>query len=175
VSTDGDKDFEAFVVARGEALLRHAYLLCGDPHWAQDLLQDALIKTHARWRRVSSVELPDAYVRQVVLNTFLSRRRRRANGEVPVASLRIETVATDAVAAFVERDAMWSRLATLPRQQRAAVVLRFYEDLDDRAIASALACSPATVRKHIQLALRKLRPLVATDIRPRREEQEQHG
>jgi RNA polymerase sigma-70 factor (sigma-E family) len=166
--------FDEFVLARGDALLRHAYLLCGDRHWAQDLLQDALVKAHGRWRRVSSMEHPEAYVRQIIVNGFLTRRRQRSSGEIPVADLVDSAARGDHAAAHAARNEMWSLLATLPRQQRAAVVLRFYEDLDDQAIGHALGCGSATVRKHVQLALAKLKPHFDT-AGTLVQEQDQHG
>lgn len=169
----GEPAFEEFVRARGDVLLRHAYLLCGDRHWAQDLLQDALVKAHSRWRRISSVEHPEAYVRRMIVNGFLTRRRRRSSGEVPVAAPYVAATAADPAAAHAERDEMWSVLETLPRQQRAAVVLRFYEDLDDHAIARELGCGPATARKHVQLGLDKLRTHFQSVALT--QEQDQHG
>lgn len=169
----GDPSFEEFVRARGDVLLRHAYLLCGDRHWAQDLLQDALVKAHSRWRRISSMEHPEAYVRRMIVNGFLTRRRRRSSGEVKLAAPEVVGAAADPAAAHAERDEMWSLLAALPRQQRAAIVLRFYEDLDDHTIARELGCEPATARKHVQLGLAKLK--AHFDSVALTQEQDQHG
>jgi RNA polymerase sigma-70 factor (sigma-E family) len=155
----GRQGFPAFAALRATALIRYAYVLCGDAHAAEDLVQEALIKAHARWGRITRMAYPEAYVRQMILNQFLGGRRRRQREVVGLAhdaDVRPAHV-TEPVYAVVERSAMWDLLATLPRQQRAATVLRYYEDLDDDAIAVALNCSTATVRKHVSLALRKLR------------------
>lgn len=155
--------FDAFVTARGAALLRFAYLLSRDRHQAEDLVQDALSKAHGRWRRI---EHPDAYVRQAIVNDFLSWRRRRASSEL-VTDLPVEPHATGSSGhanQHAERDAMWQLLARLPRQQRAVLVLRFYEDLDDTTIASYLGCAPVTVRAHASKALACLRTLDLHDF-----------
>ena len=144
-------DFEAFVSARGQALLRFAYALCRDADLAQDLVQDSLVKAHAKWSRV---ETPDAYVRRAIVNDYCSWRRRLSSRDLVTSTL------PEGAAAGVgpeDRAAMWPLLAELPRQQRAVLVLRFYEDLDDDAIAGVLGCSSATVRSHASKALAALR------------------
>jgi RNA polymerase sigma-70 factor (sigma-E family) len=144
-------DFEAFVSARGQALLRFAYALCRDADLAQDLVQDALVKAHGKW---SGVETPDAYVRKAIVHDFCSWRRRRASRDVLKSELPDAAVPGTGPE---DRAAMWPLLAELPRQQRAVLVLRFYEDLDDDAIAGLLGCSSATVRSHASKALAALR------------------
>lgn len=144
-------EFEDYVAARGAALLRFAYVLCRDADLAQDLVQDALVRTHARWQ---GVDAPDAYVRKAVVNDFLSFRRRRASRDVVTDHLPERA---SQPAGFEDRDAMWRLLAELPRQQRAVLVLRFYEDLSDDEIGRTLGCSPATVRSHASKALATLR------------------
>lgn len=144
-------DFEAFVSARGPALLRFAYVLCRDRELAQDLVQEALVKAHAKWGRIDS---PDAYVRQAVVHDFCSWKRRRSTRDVVTAVL---PEGGAGVVGPEDRAAMWPLLAELPRQQRAVLVLRFYEDLDDDAIGNALGCSGATVRSHASKALAALR------------------
>jgi RNA polymerase sigma-70 factor (sigma-E family) len=145
------ESFEDYVAGRGRALLRFAYVLCRDHELAKDLVQDALIKTHGRWHKVDS---PDAYVRKAIVNDFLSWRRRRAardvlTGELPEAAVD--------PGHHEDRDAMWRVLATLPKQQRAVLVLRFYEGLDDDDIGRTLGCTAATVRSHASKALATLR------------------
>lgn len=145
--------FEDYVTGRGRALLRFAYVLCHDADLAQDLVQNALVKTHARWNRV---EAPDAYVHRAIINDFCSWKRRRrelVTGNVPEFS--------ENDPGPEDRDAMWRLLAELPRQQRAVLVLRFYEGLADDAIGRALGCSEATVRSHASKALATLRATAA--------------
>jgi RNA polymerase sigma-70 factor (sigma-E family) len=143
--------FEEYVAGRGRALLRFAYVLCRDQELSKDLVQDALIRTHARWHRVDS---PDAYVRKAIVNDFLSWKRRRSSRDVVTDQLP-ETAVDPGH--HEDRDAMWRVLAVLPRQQRAVLVLRFYEELDDDAIGRTLGCSAATVRSHASKALATLR------------------
>lgn len=145
------ESFEDYVAGRGRALLRFAYVLCRDQELAKDLVQDALIKTHARWSKVDS---PDAYVRKAVVNDFLSWKRRRASRDVVTDQVPERAVDPGH---SEERDAMWRVLAVLPRQQRAVLVLRFYEGLDDDDIGRTLGCAPATVRSHASKGLATLR------------------
>ena len=148
---DDQVSFEAYVSARGRALLRFAFVLSRDPDLAQDLVQDALVKAHGRWSRIDA---HDAYVRKAIVNDFLSWKRRRASRDVVTDTLP-ETAAWSA--GPEDRDAMWRVLAELPRQQRAVLVLRFYEGLGDDEIAHVLGCSAATVRSHSSKALATLR------------------
>ena len=140
---DQQGGFEAFVVSRGAALLRFAFVLTHDRGQAEDLVQEALAKVHRRWDRVLATEQPEAYVRRVVTNEFLSWRRRRSSGETPGAIP--SSPMADPSGAIDERDAMWRALAVLPPRQRAVLVLRFYEDMPDAQIAEVLECAPGTV------------------------------
>ena len=145
------ESFEDYVANRGRALLRFAFVLCRDHDLSQDLVQDALVRTQAKWDRVDA---PDAYVRKAIVNDFLSWKRRRSSRDVVT-----DRVPETAVAAghSEDRDAMWRVLAELPRQQRAVLVLRFYEGLDDDAIGRTIGCAAATVRSHASKALATLR------------------
>ncbi len=151
--------FDAYVVSRGRMLLRFAYLLTGDRHLAEDLVQDVLARAHRRWARIESLHQPDSYLRKGVLNQYLSWRRRRSSTEHPVADFpeHLAPRQRDHAHPVAERDELWRTLAMLPRQQRAALVLRFYEDLPDEEIGELLGCSPATVRAHTSRALARLR------------------
>ena len=155
--------FDEYVVARGGALLRFAYLLTGDHHLAEDMLQEALAKVHGRWSHLRDDEAPTAYVRTAILRQYLSWRRRRSSGETP-SELPPDgpTPTADHAEALAVRDALWHALAGLPRQQRAAVVLRFYEDLDDDELSGLLGCSVATVRSHVSRGLARLRDDIQT-------------
>jgi RNA polymerase sigma-70 factor (sigma-E family) len=153
--------FDSYVQQRGGALTRLAYLLVHDHHLAQDLTQETLARLHRHWTRVSSFDDPDAYVRRIMLNQLLSWRRRRSWSERPTADVAADVMTEDCAAAGADRDEMWALLETLTAQQRAVVVLRFYEDLDDKAIADLLGCSAATVRSHASKAFAKLRNAAA--------------
>ncbi|HEU0130654.1 MAG TPA: SigE family RNA polymerase sigma factor [Mycobacteriales bacterium] len=149
-------ELDELVAARGDALLRFAYLLCGDAYLAEDLVQTVLARAYAKWRRVAAADRPEAYLKKMIVNEHLSWRRRRSSGEVVTAAVGDSAVAArdDAVA---DRDAVWRLLATLPRRQRAVLVLRYYEDLDDAAVAAALGCSESTVRSYASRGLAALR------------------
>ncbi|MEV4140328.1 SigE family RNA polymerase sigma factor [Dactylosporangium sp. NPDC049742] len=149
--------FEAFVAARGAALVRFAVLLTGDDHRAEDLVQEALAKAYLRWGRIRRADDPEVYVRRLVLNGSRSWWRRRANREVPVERAPDAAAAGDLSGESADRDELWRLVAALPFKQRAVVVLRYYEDLDDAAIARVLECSQTTVRTHAMRALNRLR------------------
>jgi len=157
--------FDQYVVARGPALLRFAFLLVRDHHLAEDLVQEALVRSHRRWRVIER-EDPDAYVRRVVLNQFLSWRRRRSFWERPVSTIGDDAglVGPDPATAIVDRHSMQDMLQCLSRQQRAVIVLRFYEDLDDAMIGALLDCSPTTVRVHLSKAMARLRAATRTGV-----------
>jgi RNA polymerase sigma-70 factor (sigma-E family) len=150
-------DFSEFVIARTPALLRFAYLLTGDGHLAEDLTQEALVRVHRRWSAIEHDGGPEPYVRAAILRQFLSWRRRRSSSELPLAELPDLPDPQLRAERVVERDEMWSLLATLPRAQRAVMVLRYYEDLADADIALLLGCTAATVRVHAFKALGRLR------------------
>ena len=149
-------DFDQYVAARGPALLRTAYMLCGDRYLAEDLVQEVLARVHGRWRRLPADHL-DGYLRTAVVRQFLSWRRRRAGNERLLEPGHEHAAAPGPADAHAERDAVWAELAALPRQQRAVLVLRYYEDLPDEEIAELVGCAPATVRVHASRALATLR------------------
>jgi RNA polymerase sigma-70 factor (sigma-E family) len=149
--------FEAYVVARGAALLRFAALLTGDRHRAEDLVQDALAKAYLRWDRIRRTDQPDVYVRRVLVNGSRAWWRRRANHELPVERTVDHEAPGDVSVESAERDSVRRMIAKLPHRQRVVLVLRYYEDLDDATIAEILECSTATVRTHAMRALRRLR------------------
>ncbi len=152
--------FDDFAQQRLDRLLRYATALTCDPHLAQDVVQDVLLRAQRRWDHISTLHAPDAYVRRMVTNEYLSWRRRRAARHVAATHEALEaltTPVTDHAAHYAERDAMRARIATLPRKQRAALVLRYYENLTYAEIAEALGCGESTVRSHISRALSALR------------------
>jgi RNA polymerase sigma-70 factor (sigma-E family) len=151
--------FDDYVVARGPGLLRLAWLLGRDEHLAQDVVQEVLAKASTRWSRIERAGSPDAYVRKMVVNQLLSWRRRRH--DVPTDRMTDRpaagSYAGDPAGAHADRDQVLGLLASLPRQQRAVLVLRYYEGLDDDAIAAVVGCAPVTVRAHASKALARLR------------------
>jgi RNA polymerase sigma-70 factor (sigma-E family) len=149
--------FRDFVAARSAALVRSAWLLTGDNAAAQDLVQTALAKTWTRWPRLERKDAPEAYVRRVMVSTFLSWRRRRSYGELVVASLPEASSGCDMFAEADLRHAVSAALAVLPSRQRAVVVLRFFDDLTEAQTAVVLGCSVGTVKSQNAKALAKLR------------------
>jgi RNA polymerase sigma-70 factor (sigma-E family) len=152
--------FAAFVADRLDRLLRYATALTCDPHLAQDIVQDVLLRAQSRWPRIEAMAAPDAYVRRMITNEYLSWRRRRASRTVSSTHGALDAIGTptaDPAGWYAERDAMRARIAALPRKQRAAILLRYYEDCTDAQIAEILGCSTGTVRSHISRALASLR------------------
>lgn len=158
-------------MARLPSFLRYAVVLTGDHDLAQDVVQEVLARAHVRWSRISESESPEAYVRRMVLNEYLSWRRRWAVRHVHAAGERLVDLADarggvgDPAQGVVDADDLWRRLATLGRKQRAVLVLRYYEQMQDEAIADLLGCRPATVRSHAAKALRTLRLLSEQQVR----------
>jgi RNA polymerase sigma-70 factor (sigma-E family) len=155
--------FAEFAATRLPRLLRYAVVLTGDRELAQDVVQDVLARAQVRWRKIENADSPDAYVRQMVLNEYLSWRRRWAVRNVRAAGERVLELSDgrgwsrDHADAMADADDLWSRLATLPTKQRAVLVLRYYEQLDDDEIAALLGCARGTVRSNASKALKTLR------------------
>ena len=153
--------FRAWVVARSPALLRTAYLLTGSRADAEDLLQTTLAKTYLAWDRVRDREAVDGYARRVMVNAQTSFWRRKRVDERPTDALpepsHSRHGARDLTADLDLHDALWTALAGLPKRQRAAVVLRYYEDLSEAETAAVLGVSVGTVKSTTSRALAKLR------------------
>jgi RNA polymerase sigma-70 factor (sigma-E family) len=151
------EDFEQWAHARSAALARSAYLLTGDLHLAEDLLQETLTRVAQRWGRVRRHGAPDAYARTVMHNLAVDawRRRRSRPPEVlgaPAPELGVHgDVDTD------RRLVLREALATLTARQRAVLSLRFYEDLTEVETAAVLGCSVSTVKSTAREALARLR------------------
>lgn len=139
-------DFEALYRERYEPMVRLAYLMTGDLGASEELVQDAFVSVHRSWARV---EHPAGYLRTAVVNTCRSWGRRRSLE-------RLRQPSPPESSSFAS-DELWDVLQTLPARQRAAVVLRFYEDLPDDEIAELLGCRVATVRTSVFRALERLR------------------
>jgi RNA polymerase sigma-70 factor (sigma-E family) len=155
--------FVEFAATRLPRLLRYALMLTGDRELAQDVVQDVLARAQVKWRKISGADSPDAYVRQMVLNEYLSWRRTWAARHVQAVGERVvdlgdaRAATRDHADAVADADDLWNRLATLPRKQRAVLVLRYYEQLDDDEIAALLGCARVTVRSNASKALKTLR------------------
>lgn len=156
---DSAPTFEDYVNARGSALLKTAWLLTGDHQRAEDLVQTALTKTWLHWAQIrhESDGAYDAYVRRVILTTYLAWWRRRWTGESPTAQLPEQPAEGDDQEATAQRRDVMNALAKLPRGQRAVLVLRYFEDLTEAQTADALGCSAGTVKSQAARGLATLR------------------
>jgi RNA polymerase sigma-70 factor (sigma-E family) len=153
--------YEQFVAARLQPLLRYAVMLTGDSHLAEDLLQDTMVRVQLAWRRVAATDRPETYVKRMLTNAYVDARRgswlRRVVLRADPDELAASPAAADHAEVTADRDEVWTLLSRLSRRQRAALVLRFYEGLDDAEIAVVLDCAVGTVRSLISRALSTLR------------------
>lgn len=152
-----EDEFREFVIARSPVLLRAAWLLTGNEASAHDLVQATLLKTWSRWERVSSTDAPEAYVRKVMMSTFLTWRRRRWRGELAVPVLPELATSVDEMSRADVRASVVASLRLLPPRQRAVVVLRYFVDMTEAQAATALGCSVGTVKSQTARALAQLR------------------
>ena len=161
--TSSPHDFDEFVQVRGWALLRFAYVLSGDSHLAEDLVQEVLARMHRRWDKVTAMHHPEAYVRTAIVRQYLSWRRRRSARESILAEVPEPLGLDEPQQQVLARDQMWQLLTGLPRAQRAVLVLRFYCDLPDDEIAALLGCGESTVRSQASRALARMRKLLGEE------------
>lgn len=161
--------FPEWFAGRRLRLLRFAVNLCGDHQTGQDLVQDVSIRAHARWATLQEMDQPDAYLRRMVVNDFLSWRRRWSR-IVPVGQLTDIQVdaSVDHATQIADQQLLRAELSRLPPRQRAVLVLRYYEGLDDAAIADLLGTRPVTVRAYASRALARLRIELADESSPTR-------
>lgn len=154
---DRDADFEAYMSARQPGLLRTAYLLTGDQHTAEDLVQTTLAKLYLSWDKVQDRGMLDGYVRRILVNENNSlwrrpwKRRELSTDKVPDQ----QPVTDDPDEG--RSAALWQFVQTLPRRQRAVVVLRYYEELSEAEVADVLGISVGTVKSQASRALAGLR------------------
>ena len=156
-------DFESFVAARMSSLLSYAYALTGERREAEDLVQEALIRTGLAWHRVLRKDQPDAYVKTTVLRLYINSRRSRRNP--PVAAYEPDNGRLDPGYAQIEdQDALRKALAQVPPKMRAVLVLRYLEGMPDEQIAAALRCSRGTVRTQAARGLARLRAAYTSEV-----------
>lgn len=157
----GSDGFDDFVRARWSATARLAYALTLDRGKAEDLTQEAFAKLWFRWGRARDGN-PDGYLRRILMTQFLSGHRRRWTGEHPTERPPELAVAAD-TGRVEDRHALRSAMAALSPRQRAAVYLRYAEDLSEREVADLLGCSVGAVKQHTSRGLAALRGLVPSD------------
>ncbi len=155
-ASDDDAEFREYVLTRGTALLRVAVMLTGNRADAEDLVQVALAKTYLAWDKINDRAALDAYVRRAMVNTHISWWRRRKFEEYPTDELPDQAIADHAreseMAEVVQR-----ALDRLPGRMRAAVILRYFEDMTEPEIAQALGVSLGTVKSTVSRAVARLR------------------
>jgi RNA polymerase sigma-70 factor (sigma-E family) len=149
-------DFDAYVRTRTPALLRSAYVLTGDQHLAEDLVQSALIRTHRAWRRVRDGN-PDAYTRKVMYHLQVNRWKRRRVPETLGERVPEPRGTADEAAGVVSRLTVREALDRLAVRQRAVLVLRYFEDLTEAESAELLGVTVGTVKSQTAKALARLR------------------
>jgi RNA polymerase sigma-70 factor (sigma-E family) len=158
MKAEDDVGFREFARAKTLALRRTAYLLCGDWHLAEDLVQTALMKLYRAWPRLADSKVVDNYARQVLLRCWVDeqrkpwRRRERRDGVVP------EQQQAEVMEGFSAL--LLAALAELPPKQRAAVVLRYCVDLPITEAAAVLRCSEGTVKSQSARGLESLRTIM---------------
>lgn len=156
---DREDAFRQFVAMRGATLMRVAYVLTGDSHLAEDLLQVALTKVAQRWWRIRSPEKAEAYARTTLYREYVNWRRLRRNSETPAETVPEPATNGDFAADAVRRMTVDRALAELTPRQRAVLILRFYEDRTVEQTAELLRCSTGTVKSQTSAALSRLRTL----------------
>jgi RNA polymerase sigma-70 factor (sigma-E family) len=156
-----DADFTAFVAACYRRLLRSAYLITGDLADAEDLLQTALERAYRRWSSVRRAEVPEAYVRRIVVTSAIDAARRRRVSSSPLDEAHLPGQRDSAVEDTAGRLALAALVRQLPIGQRAVLVLRYFDDLTEADTARVLGCTVGTVKSQHARALARLRQLTA--------------
>jgi RNA polymerase sigma-70 factor (sigma-E family) len=159
--SDRDTEFKEFFEAEFRPLRRLGYLLTGDWAEAEDLAQEAMVRTYRAWSSIRERERPGAYARSVLANHRRSLLRRSMVAQKHAERLRAESYAPD-----LGEDGMmlWDAIRSLPARQRTALVLRFYEDLPESEIAQILDAPVGTVKSLVHRGLQKLRERIGSDF-----------
>ncbi|MET9273763.1 SigE family RNA polymerase sigma factor [Kribbella sp. NPDC003557] len=156
-----DREFVEFVEGAEAALRRTAFLVSGDRHRADDIVQDALYKLYLAWPKVRRMGNPFAYARRMVVNAAYDGKRRPWRREVTIADVPEQAGYDDFAIGHADRDEVLEALRSLGPRQRACVVLRYYEDLSVEQTADILGCSTGTVKSQAARALTTLRQAIA--------------
>jgi RNA polymerase sigma-70 factor (sigma-E family) len=150
-----EQEYREFAGSRAASLHRTAYLLCGDWHLADDLVQETFVQTFRHWRRVQRADNQNAYVKRILINEF--NRHWQRYGGLPVADNdRLDVAVPDISDEVVSRADLLRALLTLPARQRATVVLRYLEGMSERETAAVMRCSEGTVKSQTARALNAL-------------------
>jgi RNA polymerase sigma-70 factor (sigma-E family) len=159
-----DADFSLFVEASSRRLLRSAYLITGDLAEAEDLLQTALERAYQRWPAIRRKDVPEAYVRRILVTTAINGRRRRKLSSSPLNEELLPGRLDPAVEDLAGRAALLACVCELPAGQRAVLVLRYFDDLTEAETARALGCSIGTVKSQHARALARLREMFTSQL-----------
>ncbi|MBJ7357351.1 SigE family RNA polymerase sigma factor [Nocardioides sp.] len=166
-----DAEFEAYMQARQPSLLRTAYLLTGNRHNAEDLVQTSLAKLYLAWDKVQDRGSVDGYVRRIMVNENNSLWRRGWKKREHASDTLPEHPVVDEYDEG-RSSQLWEVVQTLPRKQRAVVVLRYYEQLTEAEVAEILGISVGTVKSQASRALATLRGRAPESLHPRHSEEE---
>jgi RNA polymerase sigma-70 factor (sigma-E family) len=166
-----DEQFREFVRSRAAPLHRAAYLLCGDWHLADDLVQEALAKAFRHWRKVQRADSPDAYVRRILINEVNRYYQHHRHVPAPIdvtdrGREPADPAHPDASGGLARRDLLLTALLALPDRQRATVVLRYLEGMTEAETAAVLGCSEGTVKSQTSRALHALNHLISRQELP---------
>lgn len=154
-----EKEYVDYVTARIPALRRLAYLLAGDEHRADDLVQQTITTLYVKWHRARAADHLDAYVRTMLVRTFVDERRL-AWARVRLFQQIPEPPPCEG-SGVEDRHVVRAALARVPRRQQAVLVLRFFYDLPVNEVAEMLGCSSGTVKSQTSRGLATLRRLLA--------------
>lgn len=138
------------------SLKRHAFLLCGDENQAEDLVQEALVRAFGRPLRAPRPGEAEAYVRVIITHLFIDAARRRTRWQRLAPRLHDTTQAADPADQVLDRDLLLTAMTGLSSQQRACVVLRYYQDLPVTRVASELGLAEGTVKRYLSEAMTRL-------------------
>ena len=151
-----EQEYREFAGSRAASLHRTAYLLCGDWHLADDLVQETFVHAFRHWRRVRRADNQNAYVKRILINEFNRHWRRYGGLPVHADADRLESAIPDVSDEVVNRADLLRALLTLPARQRATVVLRYLEGMSERETAAVMRCSEGTVKSQTARALNTL-------------------
>lgn len=157
-----DEAFRSYALSRQRALRRAAFLMCGDWHLADDLVQSTLTKLYAAWHRITAEQGPDAYAHRILANVMIDERRRPWRREVRMKDLPEGEAPSTEMRPEARMDLV-DALAQLPRGQRLTLVLRFWIDLSVASTAEAMGCSPGTVKSQTAKGLSSLRVILGPE------------
>lgn len=169
-----EAEFREWAGARQAALRRTAFLLCGDWHQAEDLVQETLTRMYRRWPQLIRRDAVESYARRVLTNAHIDARRRRSSTEVSIAIVPGDWEGAESVDGDLDERAtlrltMLEALSRMPPSQRAVLVLRYWEDLTQAQTAAILGCSEGNVKSQASRGLQSLRAelrRVGVDLAP---------